>query len=169
MSENKKYIELQMQRKLLDLDIDIQKRLIHSEYMCEHKKLIHILDAMLVLALIFNLSALCLTNALVVKVEPAKTFHELNPVQCGLQGFNCSTVNNTAGVEVPNYSALLGFILHAFALGIIVASYWNIRRKIVSDKEFASLLIFAVIILVVCCFDFTNDAGYFLGKLLWGV
>ena len=154
-----KYVELLSEQHKLALNVKKQKKLVHAEYVKDHKKIIYLLDVLIILSLLFNIGAMMITNALVIRVAPDKEFVELNPVQCQLQGFKCT----------EDFSKLYGFMFHAFALGILLAVYLGYRCRVSDDKELLMIILFTSLIFVSCTLDFTNDVGYWFGKIIFGV
>jgi hypothetical protein len=115
------------------------------------------MDILVILSLFFNVGALILTNAMAVKAKPTIQILEANPVSAQTLGYK----------QAPQAIQIsFGFVLHCLALAFFIGNYFYIRAT-ESDKRLKTLLITASFIFLICCLDFSNDLGYWLGKLIF--
>ena len=66
------------------------KKKLHKQYINENGVWIRTLDLLFILCILFNIGALCITNALVVKESENVTFTETNPVTSDMHGFKAT-------------------------------------------------------------------------------
>lgn len=156
----KDYLKLLSERKRVDFLIRQEKDMLHEQYVNNNKKAFTILDILLVIALISNLGALFMTNALVVKQEPTKVFHEGNPVQVKMNGYQSSP-----DVQGRYWT----YLKQAGLLAVLFFGYLYYRSNTFTNVDFLFLSFFVGLLCFVFAYDFVNDFGFFVGKLLWGV
>lgn len=126
-------------------------------YRMENKRKFLYIDLLIVAAILFNISAMLITNALVVVDNPDKKFEEANPIQCKINKYLCTKE------IVSGYYFLFKQVL---LYGLLVYGYVVLRNKIVSHCEYNYLFACFLFLSVSMCFDFVNDFGYYIGTLL---
>jgi hypothetical protein len=125
----------------------------------DRSRLLRYMDIAIALSILFNIGAVILTNMMVVKAEPSIVFHEVNPVAAKNLGLQI------AEGFLPRY---LGFILHGLALAVLLGNYVY-NRFYAPEKQFKLFLILTIFIFLICTLDFSNNFGYYIGKLLFSV
>lgn len=158
-TKEKELNDLENKKKNIILDIKQKKKECHQEFYKENKRKIIILDIIMVLAILCNIGALILTNALVLKNNPDKTFGEMNPVMAK---------NMDIVYAEKSEVKFFGFLFNIFCWSVIVIYYINLRNKIARQIEYGMLLGMVICIFTAWSLDFFNDLGYWIGKLIYG-
>ncbi len=115
-------------------------------------------DIAITLSILFNIGAVLITNAMAMKASPEAPLLEANPIAA-------KTLNVV--VASDGKAMIAGIILHCLLLGTLIANYIYYRVRSEQDKHFYWLLIFTCFIFLATTLDFTNDLGYWLGKLIF--
>ena len=147
-------------QELLKERLRVENRLLHEQYKNKYSKTFKLMDILFVSFIISNMGALMLTNMLVFKTTPNATVQEANPIASEIHDFE----------PHPQAASLFsGFIFQMLMYGILFLCYFSNRNNIRSHKGL--ILNFALIFFMffVCFTDFTNNLGYYIGRLLWGV
>jgi hypothetical protein len=122
-------------------------------------KLLRFLDILIILSLLFNIGAFTLTRVMVMK-NPGIVIKEANPVMAKLN--NYSTVDPYESLRL-----LLPLMIHITLLSLLVAAYiWQRNTANTNARRF-QLIACTIFIFFLCTFDFANDLGYWLGKLIF--
>lgn len=130
----------------------------NKEFSDKNRQVFKLSDTLFALAILFNLFAVILTNALVVKETPDKQFVEVNPLQAKMN--NLKTTNPSVFIS----------LLKQFYLWLIIFGLYFYCRVTISTK--AGLLFHYIItfwIFYTLAWDFCNDFGFWIGKQLFGV
>lgn len=136
------------------------KEIQHMVFVSQNRKTFRFLDALMIVSVVCNLGALLITNALVFKQEPNKVLHEGNPVQAKLNGYQTSNEVQTKYWTLLKQAALLSAVFFGY-----LWFRWNVTNRF----ELLILTGFVLILSYILVWDFVNDLGFFVGKLLWGV
>lgn len=131
-----------------------------KDYRANNKEWFKILDLFAILCILMNFGALLITNALVVKVDPDRNFVEGNPTQCAWNGYSCH--EEAASIIIPILKQMLLWAIIAFA-------YIYMRNNTFNITGLWILTLIIAIYSIMLGFDFINDLGYYIGKILWGV
>lgn len=137
------------------------------------KKFIVFLDVMIVLALLNNVGALALTNALVMK-ENIETIQEGEKIVFKEQNPLTREIHNLEGPETEEkktrgLALLSGVWLHSFGLALIGAGYLFQRFKKIKRKSDMFWMIWYVLFFYIFTLtDLMNNFGYWIGMKLFG-
>lgn len=124
----------------------------------------------MVLAILSNVGAYVITNALVVKTVSAKTgaepvFYEANPVATKI---NKELASPPPSVFKEIVSSFLGHVAKFWIMGVCLGLYIFIRHQ--AKKSWKHTLILCIGVSVwwtQIFFDFANDLGYLIGKIIF--
>lgn len=145
---------------VLNEQLKQEKISMHQQLKKEHRKIFLFMDVCVVLIILFNMGALATTNALVLQAEPNKTFAEVNPAMAKLQGFE----------EHPQAKSLyLTFMIQAGLWLLIALSYGFTRLGMFKYYQLVFLASLYGGMAVLMLYDFVNDVGFYIGKLIWGL
>lgn len=166
---NKQIRELKKdKKKSIDNEIREKKRLkdvlinrANRKYKENNKKKILILDILFCMFILYNLGALLITNALVMKDNTNKTFHEANPVAAKAYGFHTEQT-------IEFISKYFGLMLHLLCWSYLITMYIVGRnRYIVNNETYCHMLGSVLGFGFILTYDFINDLGYWLGKVIF--
>jgi len=135
-----------------------EQKMMHTRLFNSHRNVFWMMDVMLVFIILFNFGAVFLTNVMVTKAEPQIELLEANPL---------------AQITTPQYeqhpesrSIFTTFVIHSLLWLIILLGYIYYRRSIYTNTQLSILFAFVLFYLCLTGYDFWNDCGYFVGKLL---
>jgi len=138
------------------------KQVSANKFRKQYKSWFLLMDLAVLLMFLFNMGALVITNALVVKVEPDIKFYEANPV----------AAKNLGLEEHPDkertISKMFGLLKHFIILAILLFCYIWQRNKVYNTQSFNYVLAIVIFYFVILGADFFNDFGYLLGVGLYG-
>lgn len=154
--EQIEYYKLLAKKEEIDIEIKAHKKILNYSFKKENKKKIMLIDTLFVLFILFNIGALLITNALVMK-NPNKTIKEANPITS--KTHNLESTNN-----LPQY---FGIIFHIIILTIMITYYTLLRNNIKTNKEYTTYLTVIIILGTFLTYDFLNDLGYYIGKIIF--
>jgi len=158
--ERTKYENMKVGVKVRQLDTKNQRTVVHKAFVEKYKVIIAIMDIMVVTMLIANFGAVIITNALVVKAVPNKTFMEANSAQSELNNYK----------QHPEGEAFMRALLYQTLLwAVLLFGYISTRMLMYTHKELWITLFILIFYAYLIYFDFFNDLGYMIGKALWGV
>ena len=164
-----RWIELQKQKTRANYLLDEETKKVHTEIVMQNKKTIRIIDALFVMAVIFNFGALFLTNFMVVKNSsaiqfqysdgvtknfPLITFYEINPIAQQLHDFTPHPQTKKLFAGFQKLMWIWAFLSTAFILA---------RRNILSEQHITLLYCLVFVLWLVTNYDFINDLGFFTG------
>lgn len=156
--EYKQYLELKKKKRDLKVALNEKESQLAKLYRLENPSIIKTIDWIIIIAIVFNMGAMLLTNIMVTKDFEDIKFVEANPVQCKLSGFWCMG------------KAIDGFVLifkQLIIYGTMVYAYSMFRNKIKNDLEAGTLRASLLFLVVSVSFDFINNFGYWLGVLIF--
>lgn len=136
------------------------KKRLHNSYYKSNRNKFWVLDALLVLCLLFNVGALVITNMIVVKARPDSVFVESNPVQASLNGWQ------TSKAAVKSFFSV--FVKQVLFYTILVFGYLYYRKSIIDDGSYWLVLFFMIYYIVGMGLDFFHDLGFLLGRITFG-
>ena len=114
----------------------------------------------IVILIFFNLGALLITNALVVKANPDGEFMEANPVVGEIHDFEVHPEGKIVMTKMMFFIIIWSFLTLMYIF----------RRNRINEKSLLYqpffILIFYTLALTT---DFVNDLGYYIGVKLWGI
>ena len=156
LKEQKHYL-----KKKIGLKLDVLKTKATKQYRKNNKVIFNFLDYLVIVGIVFNLGAMVITNAMVVKENPTMEFKEANIMQCKLSKYECG---------MQSFFGSFKFIFtHILIYGIVIWLYISCRNNIKSDMElFVILAPIVTLFVTVMGWDFFNDFGYYLGRVLFG-
>jgi len=134
----------------------------------KHKKILMVCDIMFIMSFIFNIGALVITNALVVKNHPDVQLYEANPVARDSLNYAepPDDVSETDGRKVSDRfrGMLIQFIVYSF----LIIGYLTTRYFLDSDYKVISLLALTLVFFYMMTFDVAGNFGYWLGMMIYG-
>jgi len=162
---NKKYMEYRSyvrdskdKKAVLKDELRVLKHEANKEMRAYYKGWFRTLDIIGIILLLLNFGALFLTGILVIRADPGHTFAEANPIQCQWNGWTCHT--DWKAVFLP-------FLRQAIIWGILAALYIYQRYNTYTITGLWFLTGMMVLISVLLTWDFLNDFGLYLGKVLF--
>ena len=158
------YLSLRYTLQKVKAKISNAEQQLHRLLVREHWWWFFTLHALMFLALLFNLGALTLSNAIIMKdsAEAGETiqFLEGNP-------FSVQTSFQTVGLMIGLLS--LGMLLRQAVLWIVMLlGYVYVCKNIHSKLGLWLLTVMVLWFVVTLGFDFFHDFGFVLGKMVWG-
>lgn len=127
----------------------------------KYKKWFLLLDIAMILIIMSNLGATLITNALVMKVgegEPLPVLKEINPV----------VAKNSGYVPAPQANTLIiPLITFLVVWGIVTSIYFLYRNTIYLETQLYGLTFFVITYGIIFGWDFTNDFGFLVGKIIF--
>jgi len=142
-------------------EVRAEKKRLHRSFTKRHSLFLKILDVCMVLAFLFNMGALSITNALVVKAEPDLKLYEANPVGAEMHNYEAAEPSQA----IP---AIIGLFKHIFLWSILGFLYIYQRTTIYGEAGLYFLLFLTLYILSVTSCDFFNNLGFLIGKVAYG-
>jgi len=145
-----------------------------KKYFKQNTKKFYWLKIIMIIGIVSNMSALLITNAIVVKNEPTTQIFEVNPGACGEDTeIQCHPATNNKDQPTKNFMIYFVFIFWillrpAILATVMIYMYYSIKRTSYNDKHFylnSSVILFFALSLA---YDMINDLGWWLGKILWG-
>ena len=153
------YEQLLADKKKNKLAIKQKQVEMSKEFKKSHKWHFRILDIMLIFCIVFNSGALLITHALVLKAQPNKTFVEANPVMGESRGFQ---------VSPQAKEIMLSFIIQMGFWGVFVFWYVYTRYHVFTMSGLWQITFSIIFAFMILYFDFVNDFGYWIGKIIFG-
>jgi len=122
----------------------------------QNKTLVRFLDICMIIIILSNLSAVFITNYMVMKTMPEVEIVEANPI-----------MGEIHDLEVhPNWwEVIKPFLLHIGLLGLLFGHYLWIRNTNQSRLNLKCATYVYGVITVLFLFDFINDLGYLIGGI----
>lgn len=130
------------------------KKDMHEAFKTENKKKLLLIDFLFALFILFNIGAMMITNALVMKENPI--IKEANPITAKTNGYQ--SINN-----VPKY---FGILFHILILTILIGYYTLLKNTITDNQSYTIFLTILITIGTTLTYDFLNNTGYLIGKLI---
>jgi len=154
----KHYYHLICKKKEINYQIEQEKKKIHKELVKQNKTIFYLLDAAVIVAILLNIGALAITNAMVVKEEPTTAFTEVNVIAADVGGY----------VPHPQSFALFNMLLmKIFSYTIIILMYGYLRFFAYTQSMLNTLYLFVVMLFVMSFYDFLNNFGFYMGKMIF--
>lgn len=158
------YLSLKYTLQKVKVRISNAEHQLHVLLVREHWWWFFTLHALMFLALLFNLGALVLSNAIIMKdsAEAGETiqFLEANP-------FSPQTGFQTAGMIIGLLT--LGMLLRQAVLWVVMLlGYVYVCKNIHSQLGLWMLTAMVLWFVITLGFDFFHDFGFVLGKIIWG-
>jgi len=142
---------------------------IKTYYREKYARIFKFCDILIIFAILFNFGAIGLTNAMVVKNNPEIVLYEVNPHTSKAFNYtNPVTENVTLSNGRSAKESWNGIIIHMLKLMVLITGYVFLRFNVKSEYQLYFMLSVAGILFVMLTFDFTNDFGFWVGKLIWG-
>lgn len=130
-----------------------------KEFRAQNKGWFLTLDIIGIILILFNLGALFMTGALVIKVDPTHSFVEANPAQCKWNGFACH--DNAKDIILP-------FFKQAIIWALLIGAYIFTRNNTYNITGLWWMTAMMILYLSLLTLDFNNDLGLYVGKVIWG-
>lgn len=155
-----RYFSLLGEIKEAGYKIEEEKKHLHKEVVRENRLVFWVFDIAIVLAIVFNLGAMMITNAMVLREEPQAVFMEANPIASKISGYQQhpegGQVLKTIYFRVLVWVLLIGGYLHT--------RFYTFNQRGVNRLAFIVLFLFMMLL-----YDFLHDAGFYIGKIIWGI
>ena len=152
-----KYNRILKQIEVGKLNLSYKEKELRKSFKEEYRYYFMGMDILMVLFLIFNLGAIVLTNALIVKENPTITFTEANQNYAEVAGLEKSTVEQSKIVldslffKIGNYTLVFGIY--------IIGRFFSNR-----ESHLLFLMMYVIYIVSIGGIDFFHDFGFFLGR-----
>jgi len=127
-------------------------------YRKKNKRIICLLDIAIILAIVFNLGAVLITNVLVIKAEPETKFMEMNPAAAEAGNYELHP-DSKESFKLFNFLIMNWFF--------IIAGYLIVRSRIYNNLTLTLVGFYVLYILTGTCLDFFNNFGFILGVWLY--
>ena len=142
------------------LDVKIKKRIAHKEFLKHTKKFVLAMDFLMISFVIFNFGAVFITNALVVRDNPGLVLLEANPKQSELNGYAAHPKGN---------ELLRAVVIQSLMWAVLLSIYLFNRMHFMT---YGGLWLTGFVVLFyffLLWWDFFNDLGFLIGKIIWGI
>jgi len=145
----------------------VEIRKMNEKLRKKYRKTFIVCDILVVIAVLFNFSALIMTNALVVKLNTegfisgdveALELREANPVRCIWNGWAC---------HEEGLLTMWDILIQIWVIAFIFSYYLRYRQFAKNEYDVLSVMMLACLMFYVLGFDFFHDLGYYLGFILW--
>ena len=126
----------------------------------KYKTVFRLFDFGMILIIVFNLGALLITNAIVFKEVPDKMLLEANSIQADVNGYE----------KHPEGDSFMKGLFFQTILWTILFVIYLFEKY--NAYEYYHLILLGIIVIFYLCltsYDFVNNFGYLIGKILWGV
>lgn len=133
------------------------RRELHNDYKTKHKKMFLFMDILFIVAIVFNLGALTITDMLVTKQNPTTQFVEGNAVQAQLHG---------ALFDTQHMMSYLGAMGEVMIYVCVLGGYIWYRRYTYSELTFIIMFITIATLWFILGYDFFHDFGLLIGRTL---
>ena len=153
-----KYYKLLAEKKEISHKITEEKRNMHEELVILEMGMFRLLDILVICCIVFNLGAVVLTNMMAMEAKPDMVVMEVNPYMAEQLDLEPHPEANQL------YKSI---ITQAFFLGIMLFFYVNTRRTILTEAGLRWLITFVFFYLIFFAWDFFNDFGFFIGRLIF--
>lgn len=130
-----------------------------KEFREQNKTWFKTLDIIGIILILFNLGALFMTGALVVRADPTHGFAEANPVQCSWNGFACHT---------DYWDIIVPFFKQIIILSLLAGLYVYSRNNTFNITGLWIMTFMIIFYATALTLDFNNDLGLYVGKIIWG-
>ena len=161
----RKLIELQYKKRLINYKlkelIKKEDKIKTEEFYIKHKTIIRIFDIAVLIAILFNIGALLITNAMVVKEEPEIEFYETNVVVAEKYDY---VPHKCAEEEFDKFTDLIDFYWKILVLYFIIRM--TTLKLLKNELGIYALGIFVSYFFVMFGYDFIHDFGFWIGKIL---
>jgi hypothetical protein len=114
-----------------------------------------VFDIIFVSCILFNIGAIIITNALVMKETPI--IKEANPFQAKIAGY----------VPLNKPIVLTAFVVRCFMWTILTFLYLFQRSRVHNDLSYWWFVFTMIFIASVIYLDFLNDLGFIIGKWIY--
>ncbi len=151
--------EQYLSKKKYKKELKSLKKSLNHQYIKTNKWKFRILDIALIFIILFNLGALLMTNFMVVKEKPDKEFKEANQVQCDWNGYTCHSEGN---------KLMMSFLKQVILWTVIIFLYIYFRGQVFSEEGYYFFVLIVLFYLIGTGTDFTNNMGYYIGKVVYG-
>jgi magnesium-transporting ATPase (P-type) len=149
------YEHLKVRQKTIKIFMKAKRREINQTFKKENNKKILLVDSLFILFVLFNIGALIITNALVMKEKP--TLKEANPITA--KTYNLQSTNNNA--------QYFGIIFYILTLTLLIGYYILLKNTIINNQSYTIFLMVIIILGTFLTYDFLNDVGYLIGKIIF--
>ena len=157
--ETMKFNNLVNEKKAINHDIRAQRKVLHKTMIKKYKWLFIAMDIIVVFMILINYGAVIITNMLVVRENPDVEIQEANAIQAELNDYK---------QHVDGQTVMMAIFIQAIMWGVLLFVYLYHRITIGTYKEMLLMCFIVLFYLYLISFDFINDFGYLLGKLIYG-
>ena len=139
----------------LQHQVKLEKKRLSKSYKAHYKHFLITIDCLIIIAFLFNLGSIALTNALVAKNTPDIELIEANPVQ--------AKANNLKTSQLAWVGLAVMFLKQIVPWTILGIVYVINRYNVYSHASFMVMTSLVLYLLVATSVDFFNNLGYFVG------
>lgn len=137
-----------------------KKKEMNDKLKNQHPRLFRLLDALIVVCVLFNFGAVLLTNMMVVKAKPDGVILEGNPVTAKIGGLELH----------PDAKKLIRAVMIQMIAWLVgVGFYVYCREKIVRRNTLYMSAVLVGFYFIGLGWDVSNNLGLFFGKIIWGI
>jgi|26BtaG_2_1085354.scaffolds.fasta_scaffold01187_12 hypothetical protein len=129
----------------------------HQEFVKEHKKIIMLLDVLVILIVLMHFGAVGITNVMAVKKVPKEVkieYREINPVTAKVNGYE---------IHPESEKIIAKAILSIIFMLVFIGGYSYYRLTMYSMKDLLILTTVVFFGFVFTGLDFFNNLGYLAG------
>lgn len=154
----KDYYNLLAQKLIIKSEITKEKKRLHRMFVALNRRTFMYLDITVIVLILFNIGATTMTNFMDIKKEPQQELYEVNPTAAKAYGLE----------EHPESKQLWSkVVIYATFLFILFGTYIYYRMNVFTEEGLFILVVFVVFFLLIYSWDFFNDFGYWLGKVMF--
>lgn len=127
-----------------------------------NRKVLIILDILMVLAILSSCGAYALTKAMAVKKNPQSPIYEVNPAAVATTDFEAPPAPVKAAMYLMFFLRMAKFI----ALGLALGTYIWLRHNANEDRKIILLCLMVGVWFTMLFLNFWNDFGLWFGKMV---
>lgn len=136
-----------------------QKRVVHKTFTKSMKRYIIPMDILIITMLLMNFGVVVMTNALVVRDNPDLVLQEANQVQSDLNDYK----QHPDGADF-----MKALMIQSVMWAVLLTFYIYSRMHMYRHQDFWFTLFIVMFYFYLIYWDFFNDFGFFIGKIIWG-
>ena len=139
------------------------KKQMHKDFVIINKKTLRYMDIIAVVCILFNFFALMMTNVMVMKeaaaVDEVIVLKEANPAMAQAGGYE----------QHPDGLQFMKVIIRfAVMWSILAFCYIHYRRTVYTEQALGMMMFLLAYYVALLGYDFFNNFGYLVGKVIFG-
>lgn len=141
---------------------------LHKLFFRRHKGIFRIADTLLIIAILFNFGAVISTGLIVEKA--ADTIREYEDPEFKVELYEANPIaasNADLKTSEKVQTAFKLLVINFYVWLIVFMGYIYLRLNVYTMKGLASMFALILFFFVTTGYDFFNDMGYTIGKMLW--